>query len=58
MASGTDGVIVTTKTAGWVVVTGAASELGQRVCELAAADPDVPHVVALDRKAMKKLWGI
>lgn len=46
---------VATRTAGWVVVTGAASELGQRVCELAAADPDVPHVVAVDRRPMKKL---
>ena len=32
-----------------VVVTGAASRLGQRVVELTAADPDVARVIALDR---------
>jgi nucleoside-diphosphate-sugar epimerase len=35
-----------------VVVTGAASVLGRRVAELAAADPDVGRVVALDRHAL------
>lgn len=40
---------------GAVVVTGAASELGRRVCELAAADPEVHHVVALDRRSMRRL---
>jgi nucleoside-diphosphate-sugar epimerase len=32
-----------------VVVTGSAGRLGHRVCELAAADPGVARVVALDR---------
>lgn len=41
--------------AGPVVVTGAASVLGQRVCALAAADPNVPHVIALDRRSLKRL---
>jgi nucleoside-diphosphate-sugar epimerase len=35
-----------------VVVTGAASALGQRVCELAAADPAVGRVVALDQRPL------
>lgn len=35
-----------------VVVTGAAGELGHRACQLAAADPTVSHVVALDRRTM------
>lgn len=38
-----------------VVVTGAASELGRLVCELAAADPAVARVVALDRRALRGL---
>ncbi|MFP5257075.1 MAG: NAD-dependent epimerase/dehydratase family protein [Acidimicrobiia bacterium] len=38
-----------------VVVTGAASELGRRVCELAAADPQVTRVVALDRRGLRGL---
>lgn len=38
-----------------VVVTGAASELGRRVCALAAADPEVDHVVALDRRSLRRL---
>jgi len=42
-------------TAGSVVVTGAAGALGQRVCALAAADPAVPHVVALDRRPLRRL---
>ncbi len=33
-----------------VVVTGAAGALGRRVCALAAADPEVERVVALDRR--------
>jgi nucleoside-diphosphate-sugar epimerase len=41
--------------AGSLVVTGAASELGRRVCELALADPDVPHVIALDRRSLRRL---
>ncbi|MGE3621703.1 MAG: NAD-dependent epimerase/dehydratase family protein [Acidimicrobiia bacterium] len=35
-----------------VVVTGAASALGRAVCELAAADPEVDEVVAVDRRAV------
>ena len=35
---------------GVVVVTGAAGSLGRRVCTLAAADPDVTRVVAIDRR--------
>lgn len=35
-----------------VVVTGAASQLGRRVCELAAADVDVARVVAVDRQPL------
>lgn len=38
-----------------MVVTGAAGELGRRVCELAKADPDVSHVVAVDRRTMRRL---
>jgi nucleoside-diphosphate-sugar epimerase len=34
-----------------VVVTGAASALGRQVCALAAADPAVSRVVALDRRS-------
>jgi nucleoside-diphosphate-sugar epimerase len=41
--------------AGAVVVTGAAGQLGQRVCALAVADPAVSHVIALDRRPMKRL---
>lgn len=37
-----------------VVVTGAASGLGRRVCALAAADPAVTRVIALDRRALPK----
>jgi nucleoside-diphosphate-sugar epimerase len=40
---------------GAVVVTGAASELGHRVCALAQADPDVSHVVAVDRRSLRRL---
>jgi len=40
---------------GAVVVTGAAGELGRRVCELAAADPAVQRIVALDRRPMRRL---
>lgn len=35
-----------------VVVTGAASLLGRRVCALAAADPAVSRVVAIDRRPL------
>ena len=42
MASGSD--------LGVVVVTGAAGALGRRVCTLAAADPAVTRVVAIDRR--------
>lgn len=38
-----------------VIVTGAASELGRRVCRLAAADPAVSTVVALDRRSLRGL---
>lgn len=44
-----------TVASGTVVVTGAAAELGRRVCELAAADPAVAHVVAIDRRSLKRL---
>lgn len=37
-----------------VVVTGAASPLGRRVCALASADPQVQGVVALDRVAASR----
>lgn len=37
------------------MVTGAASALGQRVCALAAADPAVARVVALDRRDLARL---
>lgn len=40
---------------GTVVITGAASELGRRVCALAVADPEVSHVIALDRRALRRL---
>lgn len=33
-----------------VVVTGAASPLGRRACNMASADPDVARVVAIDRR--------
>ncbi len=49
------GTIAPPVTAGPVVVTGAAGELGRRVCELALADPAVPHVVAVDRRSLKRL---
>lgn len=56
MASGSDSAAgVATDLAGAVVVTGAAGRLGRRVCELAAADPAVSHVVALDRRSLKRL---
>jgi nucleoside-diphosphate-sugar epimerase len=56
MASGTDRVpTAPSSAAGAVVVTGAASELGRQVCELAAADPNVSHVVAIDRRSLKRL---
>ncbi|MDP1820244.1 MAG: NAD-dependent epimerase/dehydratase family protein [Acidimicrobiales bacterium] len=38
-----------------VVVTGAAGPLGRRVCELAAADPAVARVVALDRRPLSTM---
>lgn len=40
---------------GAVVVTGAASELGRRVCELATADPTTGPVIAVDRRPLKHL---
>jgi nucleoside-diphosphate-sugar epimerase len=36
-----------------VVVTGAASSLGRRVCTLAATDPEVARVVAIDRRPIR-----
>lgn len=42
-------------TNGAVVVTGAASELGHRVCALASGDPTVPHVIAIDRRSLRRL---
>jgi nucleoside-diphosphate-sugar epimerase len=38
---------------GAVVITGAASALGRRVCTLAAADPAVTRVVAVDRRPVR-----
>lgn len=38
-----------------LIVTGAASRLGQRVCTLALADPLVSHVVGLDRRSLRRL---
>lgn len=38
-----------------VVVTGAASALGRRACALAAADPKVVRVVAIDRRRLAEL---
>jgi nucleoside-diphosphate-sugar epimerase len=40
-------------TGGVVVVTGAAGALGRRVCTLAAADPTVTRVVAIDRHPVR-----
>lgn len=40
---------------GTVVVTGAAGELGRRVCRLTAADDAVSRVIALDRRAVRGL---
>lgn len=40
---------------GSVVITGAASELGRRVCALTLADPDVGRVVAIDRRALRRM---
>jgi nucleoside-diphosphate-sugar epimerase len=56
MGSGSDRVAdAPAITAGAVVVTGAASDLGRRVCALAAADPEVTHVIAIDRRSLKRL---
>ncbi|MET0903123.1 MAG: NAD-dependent epimerase/dehydratase family protein [Acidimicrobiales bacterium] len=41
-----------TRPAPVVVITGAASVLGRRVTQLAAADPEVGRVVALDQRAL------
>ncbi|MEX2292352.1 MAG: NAD-dependent epimerase/dehydratase family protein [Acidimicrobiales bacterium] len=38
-----------------VVVTGAAGALGRQVCALTAADPDVGHVIAIDRRSLRRL---
>lgn len=38
-----------------VAVTGAAGELGRRVCALALADPAVSRVVAIDRRSLRRL---
>lgn len=38
-----------------VVITGAAGPLGRRVCALAAADPAVDRVVAIDRRPLEGL---
>lgn len=40
---------------GVVVVTGAAGELGSRVCAMVAADPTVSRVVALDSRPQRRL---
>ena len=41
-----------------MVVTGAASLLGQRACALAAADPAVRQVIAIDRRPLPTRAGI
>lgn len=41
-----------------VIVTGAASALGQRACALAVADPAVARVVAIDRRPIPTLHGV
>ena len=38
-----------------VVITGAASELGRRVCARTLADPDVARVVAIDQRSLRRL---
>jgi nucleoside-diphosphate-sugar epimerase len=43
---------------GVVVVTGAAGALGRRVCALAAADPTVTRVVAIDQRPMAGLDAV
>lgn len=40
-----------------VVVTGAAGALGRRVCGLAAEDPDVRRVIAIDRRPLHRVPG-
>jgi len=56
MASDSDRVTADAPSrAATVVVTGAAGALGQRVCSLLAADPDVTTVIALDRRPMRRL---
>jgi nucleoside-diphosphate-sugar epimerase len=55
MPSRSDRADAPTALPGPVVVTGAASELGQRVCALAAEDPSVAHVVAIDRRSLRRL---
>lgn len=52
MASDSDRVPSGTVT---VVVTGAAGPLGQQVCRLAATDPEVGRVIAIDRRPLRKL---
>lgn len=41
-----------------VIVTGAASPLGQRACALAVADPEVERVVAIDRRPIPSSPGV
>jgi nucleoside-diphosphate-sugar epimerase len=41
-----------------VIVTGAASSLGERVCRLAADDAQVGRVVAIDRRRVPSLRGV
>ncbi len=56
MASESDRVSSPSATpSGTVVITGAASDLGQRVCALALADPEVAHVIAVDRRSLRRL---
>lgn len=56
MPSDPDRVTLTSPSpAAGVVVTGAASELGLRICALAAADPEVSHVIAIDRRSLRRL---
>lgn len=50
---GTSGIA--TAPPGAVVVTGAASELGQRVIALVLGDRDVSRVVAIDRRSLRRL---
>ena len=57
MASGTDRGDTGTSERATVGVTGAAGALGRRVCALAAADPAVGRIVAVDRRPVRGIAG-